>query len=204
MNAGGGYAVQPLGDISKGTASAKFSADIRPSRSWSHANGVVLVELGGDDYFQGVNSPAGAWRATAPRVSVGFACGAAEKTFGRYESLAFAAGTQAGLSLSDAAVDPTHWYRFRVRANTASGTFSVRVCDQGTAHPAATDADGPLVAAFADIPLPSFGPLGLTTLGLGGAGIPATLGGGPDDPTAALVDNLSADFIGGGTLLRMR
>ena len=44
----------------------------------------------------------------------------------------------------------------------------------------------------------------LTLLLISGAGIPATLGGGPDDPTAALVDNLSADFIGGGTLLRMR
>ena len=33
-------------------------------------------------------------------------------------------------------------------------------------------------------------------------GIPTKsgVGGGPDDPTAALVDNLSADFLGVGTL----
>ena len=200
MNGGAGHAVQPLGTTSRNCAAADLVADIRPPRHWSRADGAALVEAGGDDYAQGVNSPSGAWRTTAPRVSFGFACGAAEKTFGRYESIAFAAGTQAGLSLSDAAVDPAHWYRFRVRANSVSGTFSVRVCDQGTTHPAATDADGPLVAVFAPRELPDFGPSGLSSLGLGGAGIPATFGGGPDDPTAALVDNLSADFIGVGTL----
>ena len=61
-----------------------------------------------------------------------------------------------------------------------------------------------LNAAFAPRELPDFGPSGLSSLGLGGAGIPATFGGGPDDPTAALVDNLSADFIGGGTLWMLK
>ena len=204
MNAGEGYIVQPLGDSSKGSATATFCADIRPPRHWSRADGAALVEAGSDDYAQGVNSPSGAWRATAPRISVGFACGAAEKTFGRYESLAFAAGTQTGLSLSDAAVNPTHWYRFRIKADPTEGTFSVDVFDQGTAHPDASAANGTRVATFVHFALPSFGPLGLTTLGLGGSGIPATCGGAVDDPTAALVDNLSADFIGGGTLWIMK
>ena len=200
MNAGGGYAVQPLGTISKGAASIRMAADIRPPKFWSRAAGEAVVDFGGEDYIQGVNSPVGAWRATAPRISFGFACGAAEKTFGLYESIKFAAGTQAGLSLSAAAVDATHWYRFRVRADVPGGAFTVHVFDQGASHPVADSADGALVATFANLAMPSFGPLGLTTLGLGGAGIPAIYGGGPDDPTVALVDNLSADFIRGGTL----
>lgn len=204
MNAGGGYVVQPLGDISKGAASAKVAADIRPPRFWSREGGETLVELGGDAYFQGVNSPAGAWRGTAPRISFGFACGTSTKTFGRYESLNFAAGTQSGLSLSAASVDPARWYRFRVKADLPGGTFTVTVFDQGTAHPVADSPDGALVATFANLALPSFGPLGLTALGIGGAGMPATYGGAPDDPTAALVDNLSADFVGGGTIWIMK
>ena len=204
MNGGAGYAVQPLGATSRNCASAKISADIRPPRFWSRVDGAVLVELGDDEYMQGVNSPAGAWRGTAPRISVGFSCDTSTKTFGRYESVKAAAGTQSGLSLSDVAVDPAHWYRFRVKAELAAGTFAVKVYDQGTAHPGADDADGALVASFANLSMPSLGPLGLTTFGLGGSGIPATFGGGVTDPTAALVDNLAAEFIAAGSLYIFR
>ena len=204
MNGGAGYAVQPLGAVSRNSTLATFAADIRPPQFWSRENGAVLVELGGDAYYQGVNSPAGAWRATAPRLAVGFSCNTLTKTFGRYESLALAAGTQSGLSLSDAIVHPSHWYRFRVKADFAAGTFAVKIYDQGPEHPVADDADGALVASFADLSMPSFGPLGLTTIGLGGSGIPATFGGGVTDPTAALVDNLAAEFTAAGSLYIFR
>ena len=203
---GAGFAVQPFGFMSKGAASATFAADIRPPKYWSLPGGQAFVEVGGDAYYQGVSTPAGDWRATAPHLSFGFTCDTTTKSFGRYESLKFAAGTQAGLCAptETSEVDSMHWYRVRVKAEPSAGSFSVRVYDQGTARPAPDSADGTPVATFSNVALPAFGPGGMTTFGLGGSGIPATYGGGLDDPTVALVDNLSADVKSAGTFYFLR
>lgn len=204
MNDGPGFAVQPFGATTKNATSATFAADVRPPSCWSVSGGYALVEVGGDEYFQGVSSPAGAWRVTAPRLSFGFADNGSGLSFGRSAAVKIAAGTQAGLALSAAAVDTTHWYRFRVRTRPAQGSCDVDVFDQGSAKPSAADADGALVAAFANVALPAFGANGMTTFGLGGSGISATLGGGLDDPTVALVDNLSAGVQAPGMCVFVR
>ncbi len=191
---GAAFVVQPFGSMSKGAASAAFAADIRPPSFWSRSDGHSFVEVGGDAYSQGVSSPAGDWRATAPRLSFGFACDTSTKTYGRYESVKLAVATQSGMVLSDAVVDTSHWYRFRVKAKLTQGACTVEVFDQGAVKPTASTADGTLVATFANVALPAFGEEGLTTFGIGGNGLPATYGGGVDDPTVALVDNLDADF----------
>ena len=204
MNGGAGFIVQPFGSTSKGCASATFTADIRPPKYWSLSGGQAFVEVGGDAYCQGVSTPDGNWRTTAPRLSFGFACGSSTKTYGRYESVKFAITTLSSAGYSDAAVDPTHWYRFRVKADPLSGTCELKIFDQGISAPTASDADGTLVTTFSNVPLPDFGAQGMTTLGLGGSGIPATYGGGLDDPTAVLIDNLSVDFNDAGSLYIFR
>ena len=176
-----------------------FVADIRPPSFWSRYDGQAFVDVGGDAYFQGVSSPAGDWRATAPRLSFGFACDTSTKTYGRYESVKLAVATQSGTTLANIVVAPSHWYRFRVKAKLAQGACTVEVFDQGTAKPTASTADGTLVATFANVALPAFGEEGLTTFGIGGNGLPATYGGGVDDPTVALVDNLAVSFAEQGT-----
>ena len=196
---GAGFVVQSSGAVTKNCASANFAADIRPPSFWSRSDGQAFAEVGGDAYYQGVTSPAGDWRATAPRLSFGFACDTSTKTYGRYESVKIAVATQTGMTLADAAVDSTHWYRFRVKANIAQNTCSINVFDQGTTAPAASAADGNRVATFSNVALPAFGTDGITTFGIGGSGIPATYGGGLDDPAVALIDNLSAEIKSGST-----
>jgi hypothetical protein len=91
-----------------------------------------------------------------------------------------------------------------MKARPASSKFTVRVYDQSTAKPLASDTDGTLVATFEDLSLPAFDGEGMTTFGLAGAGFHGSFGGSIDDPYVALVDNLSVKASRGGTVLFVR
>jgi hypothetical protein len=106
---------------------------------------------------------------------------------------------------STAAIDTSHWYRFRVKAapTNAGGTFTVNVYDQGATKPAANAADGTLVETFSDLALPAFDSEGMTTFGLAAAGF-AGMGGGVDDPNVTLVDNLKVDFAPAAMMIIVR
>lgn len=205
------YAVHPLGSASARSAAVEFAADIRPPGRFWKEGCFVRVEAGGDAYYQGVNRPEGgvAWRSE-PRIAFGFASGAARNAVGQFTNLVVSVETvasadaSAATATSDAAINPTHWHRFRVKAEPGSGRFAVRVFDQGATKPAASDADGTPVATLADLPLPAFEDPGMTTLGLAATGFSGSRGGGLDDPDVALFDNLSASFLDGGTLWIMR
>ncbi|MBQ6009177.1 MAG: hypothetical protein IJL17_11580 [Kiritimatiellae bacterium] len=207
-----GYAVQPFGAVSKNGATVHFAADIRPPERFARDSSCyTYVEVGGDGYAQGVYRPASGdnWRA-APRIGFGFAVGAGKDAVGHYTNVLISVQSRdaAATATTNAAVvvDAAHWYRFRVKAKPASagGKFTVNVYDQGTAKPAASDADGALVTTFENLALPSFPEPGMTTLGLAAAGFAGARGGGLDDPNVAFVDNLSVKTVLGGTMLIVR
>ena len=199
-----GYAVQPFGSVTKNSASVDFAADIRPPDRFARDSSChTYVEVGGDDYAQGVYRPASSssWRSLAPRIGFGFATGGGKDSVGQYTNVLVSVqscnGGTAATTNAAVAIDTSHWYRFRVKAKPAAlggGTFTVKVYDQGALKPAASAADGAMVATFRDLALPVFGGEGMTTLGLAASGFAGTRGGGADDPGVALIDNLSATF----------
>ena len=212
------FAVQPFGSASKNCASVDFSADIRPpaffsaeGSSTTTSSGYAYVEVGGDNYYQGVYCPASGnnWRSE-PRIGFGFTAISGKDACQQFTNIVFSVRTRTSSETSTrnstAAIDTSHWYRFRVKAapTSAGGTFTVKVYDQGTTKPAANAADGMLVETFSDLALPAFGGQGMTTFGLAASNFTGTRGGGLDDPNVVLVDNLSADFKPAAFLVIMR
>ena len=194
MNNGTGVVVRELDAPATGFSSVDFGADIRPPSHFSRQGASAGVEFGASDYFAGADG----WR-DAPRIFFGFAESNSAKSFGAYTNIAFAAGTQTATALSSAAVDPTHWYRFRAKADQGSGTVSVKVYDQGAAAPAADAADGTPVATISGLAFPSFPGGTISAVGLAANGVSGTYGGGADDPTAALIDNLCVAYATAAT-----
>ena len=195
-----GYVVQPFGETTKGCDSVDFAADIRPPECFVRGSDCfAYVEVGGDAYAQGVYRPVSKskWR-NEPRIGFGFSVGAGYNDVRQFTNVVFSVQTVAskGQDASSTnlvcAIDKSHWYRFRVKADPPERKFTVRVFDQGTAKPAASDADGTLVATFDELTLPEFGDEGMTAFGLAGAGFCGFSGGGIDDPNIVLIDNLSA------------
>ena len=212
------FAVQPFGASSKNCASVDFAADIRPPACFSPqtssdtiSSGFAYVEVGGDNYYQGVYRPASDnnWRAE-PRIGFGFTAVSGKDACSQFTNVVISVQTRTSSETSTrnstAAIDKSHWYRFRVKAapTSAGGTFTVKVYDQGATKPAASDADGTLVETFSDLALPAFGGQGMTTFGLAASNFSGTRGGGIDDPNVALVDNLSADFNPAAFMLILR
>ncbi len=210
------FAFQPLGASSKNCASVDFAADIRPpslfsAQDGSTSSGYAYVEVGGDNYYQGVYRPASGnnWRSE-PRIGFGFTANSGKDACQQFTNVIISVQTRTSSETStvnsDAALDTSHWYRFRAKAvpTNAGGTFTVKVYDQGTAKPAASDADGTLVATFANLALPSFGANGMTTFGLAACNFTGTRGGGLDDPNVALVDNLKVDFVPAAMVITIR
>ena len=209
-----GYAVQPIGSITKNCASVDFAADIRPPACFARDSSCfAYVEVGGDAYAQGVYRPSSgsSWRRE-PRIGFGFSVGAGYNAVKQYTNVVLTVqsvaskGVEATSETSDYVIDTSHWYRFRVKAKptNAGGTFTVKVYDQGTVKPATNAADGTLVATFEDLTLPAFGGEGLTTFGIAGSGFHSVLGGRLDDPYVVLIDNLSVKPFCGGTTLFFR
>ena len=194
-----GYAVQPFGAVTKAAGPVEFAADIRPPERFADSSGCyAYVEVGGDAYAQGVCRPKSnsGWRIE-PRIGFGFYVGAGKDDVGLYTNVLISVQTNTSTSAtasstnSNYVIDKSHWYRFRVTADQDAKKFTVKVYDQGTAKPLASDADGTLVATFEDLVLPDFGENGMTTFGLAGAGFASTFGK-LDDPGVVLVDNLAA------------
>ena len=180
------YVVQPFGGKAKSCSIVDVVADIRPADAWANANGCMQVEIGGDDYYQGNQG----WRSL-PRVFFGFRETAGTKSVGLFKNVKFAAGTESSVTLSDVAVDPSHWYRFRAKANIKDGKFAVDVYDLGAEKPAASTEDGTLVAAITDVSMTLDR---ATTLGISAKGVVSRFGGGTDDLSVVMLDNLSVSI----------
>ena len=180
------YVVQPFGGKAKSCSIVDVVADIRPADAWANANGCMQVEMGGDDYYQGNQG----WRAL-PRVFFGFRETAGTKSVGLFKNVKFAAGTESSVTLSDVAVDPLHWYRFRAKANIKDGKFTVDVYDLGAEKPVVSTEDGTLVATITDVSMTLDR---ATTLGISAKGVVSRFGGGMDDPSVVMLDNLSVSI----------
>ncbi len=210
------FAVQPFGASSKNCASVDFAADIRPPACFSPqtssdtiSSGFAYVEVGGDNYYQGVYRPASDnnWRSE-PRIGFGFTAVSGKDACSQFTNVVISVQTrnasQTSTRNSTAAIDKSHWYRFRVKAEPPAGRFSVKVYDQGATKPAANSADGTLVETFANLALPAFPEPGLTTFGLAASNFTGTRGGGIDDPNVTLVDNLMVDFAPAAMMIIVR
>jgi hypothetical protein len=190
------YLVQSFGSVAKNLSTIDVVADIRPADAWANANGCMQVEMGGDDYYQGNRG----WRSL-PRVFFGFRESAGTKSVGLFKDVKFAAGTESVVKLSDVTVDSSHWYRFRTKVNLKDRKFSVSVYDQGIDKPLPGTENGTFVTAIADI---SAKVDSVTTLGIAAKGIVSRFGGGTDDPSVAMVDNLAVDIIPSGLHVILR
>ncbi len=212
------FAVQPFGASSKNCASVDFAADIRPPACFSPqtssdtiSSEFAYVEVGGDTYYQGVYRPASDnnWRSE-PRIGFGFTAVSGKDACSQFTNVVISVQTrnasQTFTRNSTAAIDKSHWYRFRVKAHptNAGGKFTVKVYDQGATKPAASDADGTLVETFENLTLPAFPEPGMTTFGLAASNFSGTRGGGIDDPNVALVDNLKVDFAPAAFMIIVR
>ena len=190
------YLVQSFGSVAKNLSTIDVVADIRPADAWANANGCAQVEMGGDDYYQGNRG----WRLL-PRVFFGFRESAGTKSVGLFKDIKFAAGTESVVKLSDMTVDSSHWYRFRTKVNLKDRKFSVSVYDQGIDKPLPGTENGTFVTAIADI---SAKVDSVTTLGVAAKGVVSRFGGGTDDPSVVMVDNLAVDIIPSGLHVILR
>ena len=189
------FAVQETGEKSTKGSICNVVADIRPADAWASANSYALIEIGGDDYFQGNSG----WRS-ASRICFGFS-GDAEKTVGLYKAVKFAVGTELGRTLSDVAVNPSHWYRFCVKADIPAKKFSVYVYDQGETKPVVASQNGSLVAMFTGL---SMSLDSASALGIAAKGVVSRFGGGTDDPSVIMVDNLAVNIVPPGLQIIVR
>ena len=102
-------------------------------------------------------------------------------------------------------VDATHWYRFVAKAVSDSAKWSLAVYDQGTSHPASSDANGTLVASLSDLAQANTTDTGkLSTLGFYGSGIAGTSPTVADDPSLGLADNVVVTKIPAAFVLTIR
>jgi hypothetical protein len=85
--------------------------------------------------------------------------------------------------------------------NLKDRKFSVSVYDQGIDKPLPGTENGTFVTAIADI---SAKVDSVTTLGVAAKGIVSRFGGGTDDPSVAMVDNLAVDIIPSGLHVILR
>ena len=189
------FAVQETGEKSTKGSICNVVADIRPVDAWASANSYALIEIGGDDYFQGNSG----WRS-ASRICFGFS-GEDKKTVGLYKTVKFAVGTELGRTLSDVAVDPSHWYRFCVKADIPAKKFSVYVYDQGGTKPVVALQNGNLAATFTGL---SMSLDSASALGIAAKGVVSRFGGGTDDPSVAMVDNLAVNIVPTGLQIIVR
>lgn len=189
-------AVQSFG--TRFTGKFSFRVDIRPPQMWTYSAHSACVRLGGDIFLQGgMGSAAGAdkFGPTAYGLSVGFGDKLGTKSNGAYRNVNLLAfdgnGDGGGTSVyAAAAVETSHWYRFKVKGDVGTGKYKVSVYDMGTAHPEADTPVGTLVATWENLgfrwPLTE----GVSSIGLATYGNPAWTANDPEDPGLVLYDNI--------------
>ena len=186
--------VQDIGDAAAKARALSARIDMRPPSIW-HANAParasLLAMLGGDalhaaSTFGGTAIPSHAC------IRFGFGTGGdASLSLQRLTAVKAVAADGASDRTLDFAVNRAHWYRFVAKTVLDSGSYSLSVYDQGTAHPASSDANGTLVASVSGLAFAGTGgDGGLSTLGFFGAGIADATPTEADSPSLGLFDNV--------------
>jgi len=174
----------------------RFEVDIRPPSQWSAKNGYATISLG-DSQMAQTEAPESVYGAHR-LVTFGFN---GASTANDAECPYYFAGckAQVGGTELDAEIDPTHWYRFRLKVNTQQGSYDVELRDMGTAHPTAETAGGTVVAEAKSVSFANAlsADEGVSTIHIEGDGLAGSYGSLGVDPAHVLIDNIRMSDIPG-------
>ena len=178
----------------------RFVADIRPPSQWSAKKGYIKIALGDSQMAQTETQESvyGAHRL----VTFGFdGTNTQNQTTCPYYFKGCTA-TVGGTTL-DAAIDETHWYRFRVSVDPCAGTCDAKLYDMGSAHPTAATRGGAIVATAEGIALENAlgAGEGVSTIHIMGNGLSGSVGSLGVDPAHALIDNIEMSEIPGSMVI---
>ena len=196
------YVFHPFGSKAKRGRTLKFRIDIRPSKQWTwNTSQGCAVFMGDDVFMQGIRSKNVTFDGSYS-VQFGFSCAsAAANAYNVYEgskAYCYSGSTrQSGVTATE-----SHWYRFCVTAEVGAPTYSVKVYDMGALHPEMATPDGELVGLFDDLAYKNGGSdKGISGFALAAFGAPGFSPWNPDDPDAALFDNIRAEIEDKGLVL---
>ncbi len=180
----------------------RFEADICPPSQWSAASGAATISLG-DSQMAQTEAPE-AFYSAHKLISFGFN---GTNTANQTQCPYYFAGckAQVGGTELDAEIDPTHWYRFRLKVNTQQGSYDVELRDMGTAHPTAETAGGTVVAEAKSVSFANAlsADEGVSTIHIEGDGLAGSYGSLGVDPGHVLIDNIRLnDTVGMVFILR--
>lgn len=208
MTSDGSYAwtMQQLG-VNMQSGRITVQVDMRPPRTWIESGKISTVILGNDLYFQGVQEGEHQF-LNEYQIRFGFSeVGGNIARFARYDTTKIYYRPSGAAAYLSAAVNPTHWYRFKVKSNIASGTYDLWVYDLGTTHPTfetptPSDAIGEVKAVPYSNAL-SAGE-GISTLGVTVQGVRDERTWEIDDPGLVLVDNIRITHVAPGSTIIIR
>ena len=198
------YLFHTLGTTVGHGKTLSFSIDIRPPNKWRHDTRYVYVMVGDDIFHQGNRSSADPF-GNHYSTRFGFTSKDTEiKYWGMYMDTVSMVTTNRVVRRGSQ-IDPSHWYRFRMKATVDAPTYSVKLYDMGTSHPEMSTPDGTLVESFDDLAYSNGGPVnGFSSFALGGFGVPGFEPWNDDDPTTVFYDNIRAEIIPSGALIIFR
>ena len=201
-------AVQDMGALAAKAKEVEVRVDLRPPSIWSAntASKAFFKVLLGGDALHSAATFGGAAPADHARIAFGFSpAGSTALSLQRLTAVTAVAGDGATDTALGFTVDATHWYRFVAKAVSDSAKWSLAVYDQGTSHPASSDANGTLVASLSDLAQANTTDTGkLSTLGFYGSGIAGTSPTVADDPSLGLADNVVVTKIPAAFVLTIR
>lgn len=174
----------------------RFEVDIRPPSQWSDASGAATISLG-DSQMAQTEAPESVYGAHR-LVTFGFNGTNAQSSASCPFYFAGCKAQVGGTEL-DAAIDPTHWYRFRLKVNTQQGSYDVELRDMGTEHPTAETRGGTVVATAEDVAFenPLASGEGVSTILIEGKNVSGSYGSLGVDPAHVLIDNIKMSDIPG-------
>lgn len=178
----------------------RFEVDVRPPSQWSAANGKATISLG-DSQMAQTEAPESVYGAHR-LVTFGFNGTNAQSSASCPFYFAGCKAQVGGAEL-DAEIDPTHWYRFRIKLYAQQGSYDVELRDMGTAHPTAETLGGTVVATAKSVSFAnalSAGE-GVSTIHIEGDGLAGSYGSLGVDPGHVLIDNIKLSDVAGTVII---
>ena len=199
------YVFHHLGTTVGHGKTLNFRVDVRPPAQWSWSVAKSLYVMLGDDVcLQGNRDSSDQFiKHDCVRVSYDGPSGNADVCgLWKGAKLYAYAGSEKRAGTSATA---GHWYRLRIKAAVDAPTYSFQVFDMGTSHPEMSAADGALVETFENLAWKNGAPTdGISCFALAAFGTPGFTPWDPEDPDAALFDNIRAEVVGQGLTITFR
>jgi hypothetical protein len=198
--------VQDTGAAVARAMAVEARVDLRPPQHWlSNANRSFFYAMLGDGELHAAKSFGGTLARDLAAIRFGFSNGGSSASSLNQQTnvVAVVNGGASDRTLGFA-VNPSHWYRFVVKARLDLGTFDLSVYDLGTTHPDGAGVAGVPVASLAGLALASAPEGGLSALGFTGAGFTGVSPTVPDDPGLALADYVQIAKVQAGFVITVR